>query len=153
MIRAIVAMDSNQGIARASDIPWHLPPDRKRFRQLTEQAAVLMGYNTYNEFKAPLQNRRNYVWCRPGTKLRDGFEPVYELGEFLGKPPHDIWIIGGGNLYATALSYCEELYITQLGSDYDCTIFFPEFRSAFSLVSESSHQHDGLQYSYQLWRR
>jgi dihydrofolate reductase len=83
----------------------------------------------------------------------DGFEPIHELTDFLEKTLDDLWVIGGGHLYATTLAYCKELYITKVEHRYGCTVFFPEFSSEFALASESSHQHDDITYSYQLWRR
>jgi dihydrofolate reductase len=153
VIRAIVALDTERGIATDRGIPWRLPADQRRFRELTEGSAVIMGYNTYAKFRRPLQNRRNYVWCQPKSKLMDGFEPVHELTDFLATTPDDLWIIGGGHLYAAALAYCQELYITKVGHNYGCTVFFPEFSSDFALISESWHQYDDITYSYQLWRR
>jgi len=154
MIRAIVAMDQNRGIANSSGIPWDLPSDRKHFRECTENTTVLMGYNTYKEFKTPLQNRRNYVWCRQGSSLREGFEAVHTLDELVANPSKDLWIIGGAALYDAALAYCSELYITHIAADFDCTKFFPEFHTSFSLVSEKTPTtQNGLTFTHQVWER
>jgi len=46
-ISAIVAMSENRCIGREGGLPWHIPEDLKRFKELTYGHAVLMGRNTY----------------------------------------------------------------------------------------------------------
>lgn len=154
MIRAIAALDNKRGIATANGIPWRIPADHERFREITKHSSVIMGYNTYKKFRRALPSRRNYVWCRPGTVLRTGFETVYDLDKFLAAPQGDVWIIGGGKLYEAALAYYSELYLTQINADYDCTIFFPKFDSDFRLSTQSNLQKEGdITYTYQTWTK
>lgn len=153
MIRAIVAMDDHRGIAIGQRIPWHISTDQKRFQQITSGQNVIMGYHTYQTLSHPLRNRRNYVWCSQGAILREGFEPVYTLDGFLQNAPRDLWVIGGGELYTRALPQCDELYITRVTGDYNCTVFFPEFNHTFYLDNESQLMHDGeATFCYQLWK-
>ena len=142
-------MDTQRGIAIGPHIPWDIPSDQQYFRDQTADSTILMGYRTYETFQAPLPGRRNIVWCYPDTKLRDGFEPAHDLATFFAHEP-DTWVIGGGELYEAALSYCQELYITQVPGDYQCTVFFPEFQDDFELV-DTDPQPEG--HDYTIWRR
>lgn len=152
MIRAIVAMDGQQGIAREGVIPWDIPRDKQYFRDKTEAQTVLMGYQTYVGFvDGPLPNRRNYVWCRPGTVLSSGFTAVYNLDEFLAENP-DTWIIGGAGLYTEALTACDELYITHVEGDFGCDRFFPDI-SGFREVSNSEPiTENGYTFNFSVWK-
>ncbi len=152
MIRAIVAMDSQQGIARDGVIPWDIPLDKQYFRDQTEGQTVLMGYQTYVSFSdGPLPNRRNYVWCRPGTVLEDGFTAVHSLDEFLQTNP-DTWIIGGAGLYAEALPACDELYITHVEGDFHCDRFFPDITGFEQSSNSEPITENNFTFSFSVWK-
>lgn len=156
MIRSIAAIDSKLGIANQNGIPWQgrIPSDVGYFRDKTHGSVVLMGYNTYQEFRQPLSNRRNVVWCRPDTQLRIGFEQTSDIETFIKMSQDDIWIIGGARLFANTLQLCDELYITQLYENFECTKFFPEFQNDFKLTSESpTVTENGIKYRFQVWRK
>ncbi|HEY9713021.1 MAG TPA: dihydrofolate reductase, partial [Chroococcales cyanobacterium] len=70
----VVAVDLNRGIGRANGLPWRLPKDMKRFRNLTTastdphlQNAVIMGRKTWDSIPEkfrPLEGRINIVLTR-----------------------------------------------------------------------------------------
>lgn len=156
MIRAIAALDSRQGIANDHGIPWQgrIPTDVKYFRDQTLNSAVMMGYGWYVEQKLPLPNRRNLVAIDFPEDLREGFERVDDARDFLQKADFDIWVGGGAGLFASTLDLIDELYITQLDQEFECTKFFPEYKTTFKLVSESdSVTEDGITYTFQIWQR
>lgn len=47
LVAAIVAMDQQRLIGKDGTLPWHLPEDLKRFRQLTSGHIVVMGRKTW----------------------------------------------------------------------------------------------------------
>lgn len=154
MIRAIVAIDSKRGMANDKGIPWSLPSDIKFYRDKTSTGAILMGYGTYVEFKHPFHNHLNYVATTKATKLREGFEPVADARNFLESFKKDIWVIGGAGLLVQTLDLMDELYITQLEGDFNCTKFFPEYEQDFEKVSESEPITDnGITFRFTVWQR
>jgi dihydrofolate reductase len=139
MIRAIAAIDDKLGLATDDGIPWSVPADVVHFRAETAAVDVLMGYATYAEFDHPMPDRVNYVATGRGAALRQGFLPVADVGSFLaGGHSGDIWIIGGAMLYATTLAVTDELHLTRVQGDFDCTKFFPSFEATFDLVGETA---------------
>ncbi|CAE6821647.1 hypothetical protein R75465_05856 [Paraburkholderia aspalathi] len=46
-ISMVAAMAANRVIGAANDIPWRVPEEQQRFRQLTEGHLVVMGRRTY----------------------------------------------------------------------------------------------------------
>lgn len=46
-ISMVAAMAANRVIGAANDIPWRVPGEQQRFRQLTEGHLVVMGRRTY----------------------------------------------------------------------------------------------------------
>ncbi|MDB5170025.1 MAG: dihydrofolate reductase [Candidatus Saccharibacteria bacterium] len=148
MIRAIAAIDDKQGIAAGGSIPWNIPEDHRHFRSFTEHGVVVMGWATYEEFALPLPNRRNIVVSRTQQPVREGWELITDVEAFLQLATEDVWIIGGAQLYASTLQFCDELYLTQVVGDFNCDRFFPPFEADFTLQDQSPMQTSG-QYQYQ----
>lgn len=156
MIRFIAAIDSKNGLADETGIPWQgkTPREVKYFRDKTLNGIVLMGYRTYQEFSQPLKNRQNLVATSSSDKLRAGFESVNDAVEYLAHTKNDVWVIGGAGLFENTIDLAGELYITQLEGDFHCTKFFPEFRTEFELIDSSETiVENGISYSFQIWKR
>lgn len=155
MINLIVAIDDKHGMADETGIPWQgkLPTDIKFFRDMTKHAVSVMGYRTYQELKQPLSDRRNLVIARPGTELRDGFELLEDFDSFLQNATEDIEVIGGAQVFAQTIKYADNLYITRVTGDFNCTKFFPPFEDDFKLVSEQPEQvENGIPFRFQVWQ-
>jgi dihydrofolate reductase len=154
MIRLIAAIDSQRGIATDSGIPWKLPGDTAYFRQKTANGLIVMGRATYDEFVAPLHGRENYVLSTATTPLRTGFRAIADLRQLpAAHPEEDIWVIGGAAVYRETITEAEELLLTQVLKDFECTKFFPPYEPDFVLESRSvDHQEAGLTYRFEVWR-
>ena len=64
MIAIVVAHSANRVIGRDGGLPWRLPADLRRFRELTRGSTVLMGRRTFESLPdafRPLPERRNLV--------------------------------------------------------------------------------------------
>ena len=62
MLAIIAAIDSNNGIGKDNKLLVHIKEDLQRFKQLTENNIIIMGYNTWESLpNKPLPNRINYV--------------------------------------------------------------------------------------------
>ena len=156
MTRFIVAIDKNRGLADNHGIPWQgkIPGDVEYFRKMTEGFSILMGKGTYNEFKVPLPNRRNFVATSSPESLRKGFQSVSDPRSFLRQSREDVWVIGGAKLFKSTIDLTDELYITQIDGDWHCTKFFPEFKDKFKLKSETTKQtENGVAYCFTIWKR
>jgi dihydrofolate reductase len=153
MIRLIAAIDSRRGIATDSGIPWTLPGDSAYFRAKTSSGLIVMGRATYDEFAAPLHDRDNFVFSTASTPLRKGFLVVANLAQLCATHPNeDVWVIGGASVYAETIGQADELLLTQVKGDFGCTKFFPPYRAAFTLQSQSEdHQEGGVTYQFETW--
>jgi dihydrofolate reductase len=124
------------------------------FRANTIHNIVMMGYGTYIEFTKPLSDRRNLVASTEAFTLLPGFELVTNARDFLQNTKEDIWVIGGAGLIAETIDLADELYITQLEGDFNCTKFFPEFRQDFVRISQSEPQEENdVHYRFEVWRK
>src|SRR3989338_1130371 len=83
----IAAIADNNVIGNNNDIPWNIPEDLKRFKELTTGNPVIMGRNTYESIlariKKPLPNRKNYVLTRNLSYTPEGVHIVHTLQEAL----------------------------------------------------------------------
>jgi dihydrofolate reductase len=154
MIRLIAAIDSRRGIATDSGIPWTLPGDSAYFRAKTSSGLIVMGRATYDEFAAPLHDRENFVFSTTTAPLRKGFAVVASLDQLnAAHPSEDVWVIGGGTVYAETIGQADELLLTQVRGDFGCTKFFPPYRADFALqVQSEDHQEGGVTYQFETWR-
>jgi dihydrofolate reductase len=154
MIRTVVAIDSQRGMADEQGIPWDIPGDKKYFVDQLQSGLVLMGYGTYLEVRQPFGKLPNYVATTRNETLRDGFVAITDPVEFSLQATEDVWNIGGARLLATTMDTLDELYITQLEGEFGCTKFFPPYQEDFELSAEEPPiTENGITYRYQIWRR
>ena len=99
MIALVVALSSNRVIGRDGALPWRLPTDLRRFRELTTGHAVVMGRRTYESLPErfrPLPDRRNIVLSTRASYAAPGAEVFGDLEAALEACEHDCFVIGGG---------------------------------------------------------
>ncbi|MBI3620115.1 dihydrofolate reductase, partial [Candidatus Roizmanbacteria bacterium] len=145
-ISLIAALSDNRVIGKDNQIPWHLSEDLKRFKQLTQGHAVIMGRKTYESILSlrgqPLPKRKNIIV----TRAPDFFAPncvvchsvadaikqgiAYELtrGEVAknGRGA-EVFIIGGGKIFAETIKYADKLYLTIINRRFDGDAYFPTY--------------------------
>ena len=140
MIACVVAHARNRVIGRDGDLPWHLPADLRRFRELTSGHAVVMGRRTYESLPErfrPLPNRRNLVLSTDPAYSAPGAEVFCDLHSALAACSGDCFVIGGGATYADALAVADRVYATEIDAEIDGDTFFPELSSAWRRVEAS----------------
>lgn len=105
-------------IGRAGGIPWRLPEDQARFKDLTLGHTVVMGRLTWESLPAkvrPLPGRRNVVVTRQAGYMAEGATVVGGLDEAL--TDDETWVIGGGEIYALALPVATRCEVTEVEVD------------------------------------
>ena len=70
MISIIVAFDDNRLIGNGSRLPWNIPEDLKKFKELTMGNVLIMGRKTYESIGGILPGRINIVLSK-NTKYQD----------------------------------------------------------------------------------
>src|SRR4051812_35838262 len=103
-------------------LPWHLPEDMRRFKELTIGSTVVMGRITWESLPErfrPLPGRRNIVITRQTSYDAAGAEVVASLEEALGRTDGDVWVIGGASIYEQALSHADRVIRTRVHLQVD----------------------------------
>src|SRR5690606_31942186 len=113
----IVAMSENRVIGRAGGIPWRLPEELKFFKRTTMGHALVMGRKTYESIGKPLPGRLNVVVTRDaayrpaGVVVRPSLAAALEYcEERRGEWGDEVFVIGGGEIYAQSLARADRIY-------------------------------------------
>ena len=141
----VVACARNRAIGLKNQLPWRLPDDLKRFKELTTGAPVIMGRKTFESIGRPLPNRRNLVITRQVDFSSAGIETAASLEAAieLCSGTEQVFVIGGAEIYRLALPHADRIYLTWVESEVEGDAFFPEGRSEeFDLVSRKEHPAD-----------
>lgn len=146
MIAIIVAINRNRGIGFENRLLYRLPDDLKRFKQLTLGHTVIMGRKTFESLpNGALPGRRNIVLSRTHTSFQ-GAECFSSLQEALRQcaSSEQIFIIGGGQLYAEALPLADRVFLTEVeDSAAQADVFFPELPAGeWILDAREEHSPD-----------
>jgi len=165
MVSIIVACDPNRIIGAKGKLPWRMPEDLRIFKQKTMGCSVIMGKNTWNSIpdkNKPLEGRANIVlsktlWFPVRTKDYGPFFMSDMVGaissirtddRFEQFRDKDIYIIGGENIYKSALELdvVDQIIMSKIVNEYEGDVYFPkldsdwvvtdtEFKTGFDLVT------------------
>lgn len=161
----VVAVAKNGVIGRDGDLPWRLPSDLKRFKQLTLGKPVLMGRKTWDSIGRPLPGRPNIVVTRDAAFQAPGAEVVASLDEGLAAARREaeklgvseICVIGGGQVYAQVFDRADILHVTHVEAEVEGDTRFPDIDPAVfeRVVDEPIPQgeKDSHAMRFVTWRR
>lgn len=125
-ISIIVAASQNWVIGNKNTLPWHLSDDLKNFKQVTLNKHIIMGRKTFESIGRPLPKRKNIVISRTVNKI-PGCEVFSSLEDAIiaNSTADEIMIIGGGEIYKSALPLTNRIYLTEVKSKVYGDAFFP----------------------------
>ena len=130
-VTIIAAVADNGVIGRGNDIPWRLPDDWKRFKQVTMGHHLLMGRKTWDSIGRALPGRTTIVISRSSPSLPEGVLLAGSLEEALriaaASGEDEAFVAGGAEIYARALSTADRLLITRVHCSPEGDTFFPEW--------------------------
>jgi dihydrofolate reductase len=154
VIALVVAHSANRVIGKQGELPWHLPGDLARFKEITSGGTVVMGRKTYESIPEkfrPLPGRRNIVLSRNGFEAA-GVDVRRDLQSALAE---DCFVIGGDTVYAQALPLADRLYVTEVQAEVDGDAFFPELPAGRWLCTEQGERREenGLPYVFRVYDR
>lgn len=118
-------------IGRDGRLPWHLPEDLARFKQLTLGHAVVMGRLTWESLPArvrPLPGRHNIVVSRRAGFAAPGAEVVHSVPEAVSRATEGdrrAWVIGGAQIYAAARDLASVAEVTEVDVEVVGDVYAP----------------------------
>ena len=129
---SIVAAVARNGVIGADGgLPWHLPDDLRLFKQTTHGHVLVMGRRTYESIGRPLPGRTTVVVTRQENWSPRAAEVVvaHSVEEALERArtvDDEVFVVGGGELYAAALPYADRLLLTLVEQEPEGDTRFPE---------------------------
>ncbi len=135
----IIAAVARNGVIGADNrLLWRLKSDMKHFRALTMGKVLIMGRKTFESIGKPLPGRHCVVITRDSTLNIEGARVVHSLDEALAvgagiareTGADEIFIGGGGEIYAASMPIADRLEITSVDLEPEGDAFFPRIDSA-----------------------
>ena len=144
-LHMIYARARNGVIGKQGQLPWHLPEDLAHFKRTTLGQAVVMGRVTWESLPEkfrPLPGRTNVVVSRQTSFEATGAQVVSSLEAAMALFPTNevVWLIGGAQLYAQALSMASQIVVTEIDADFEGDAFAPTLSPTdWTETQRSSH--------------
>jgi dihydrofolate reductase len=153
----LAAVARNGVIGAQGRLPWHLPEDLRRFKQITLGHSVVMGRKTWESIGRPLPGRDNIVITRQRDYPAPGAQVAGSLDEALtlckGKDP--VYVIGGWEVFRDALPIASGPDLTEIHRDYPGDTYWPAFdRSAWREIAREPHvSASGIAFDFARYER
>lgn len=143
MISYVVAISRNNVIGKDNELPWCLPKDLQKFKEITTDGSktIIMGRNTFESLPKILPDRHHIVLTRDKNyKIEDDRVTVISNLEDIRLLINDVkeyFVIGGGEIFNLLFPYTAKMYITQIDYDFAGDTFFPEYNeSEWKVIEE-----------------
>ncbi len=145
MLSLIAAIGENRELGYKNKLLWHLPDDLKRFRELTTGHTIIMGRKTFESIGKALPLRKNIIITRqknyvaPLCFLASSLEDALQLA----KDDGEVFVIGGAEVYRSALPLASKMYLTQVNKKCEADVFFPYFEGLdWRILRKEDHNAD-----------
>ncbi|HUQ96683.1 MAG TPA: dihydrofolate reductase [Chitinophagaceae bacterium] len=160
-ISLIVAVDEGNVIGNDNKLPWHLPADLKYFKAQTWGLPVVMGRKTFESIGKPLPGRTSIVITRNTTWAFEKVLVVHTVSEAVAAAQNlgvkEIFIIGGAEVFETALPLAGRVYRTRIHHRFEGDVFFPELQAEdWHLTKSHTHAADeknSYACTFEVWER
>jgi dihydrofolate reductase len=158
-ISIIAAMDSKGGIGKNGKIPWHIKEDLVHLKNLTKDQVVVLGRKTYesmaqyyNKSGRPMPGKlyiiitHNLSYNSMGGQIATSLHDAIEHAKATGGA--ECFILGGGDIFAQAIIFADELYLTIVEGDFDADTFFPDYSEFSRKIFEEAHESESYRYKF-----
>lgn len=143
-ITLILARAANGVIGADGKMPWHLPADLRRFKQLTMGRPMIMGRKTFDSLPAVLEGRRHIVLTRDPDWQDENAEVAHSVDEALrlANAPQAM-VIGGAEIHALFLGQADRIELTEVASEPqgDASIPYPD-PAVWKEIAREDHPAD-----------
>jgi dihydrofolate reductase len=150
-ISIIVCVAKNRGIGKKGKLLFDIPADLQHFKRITMGHPIIMGYNTYKSIGRPLPGRLNIVLSPDDIKI-DGCKVAKNIPDAIKlaseNNSEEIFFIGGGMVYASAIEFADRLYLTIVDEKPEADTFFPDYSKFQKIISEEAEESSGYKYKY-----
>ena len=145
-VTLVAAVARNGVIGADGGIPWHLPGEQRRFKELTLGHVLVMGRLTYESIGRPLPGRTTVVVTRTagwnagddGVLVAPG---VPEAIAVAGTVDEEVFVVGGTRVYDEALPFADRLELAWVDAEPEGDAWFPAVDwAAWREVAREEHE-------------
>lgn len=130
-ITIVLARAINGVIGKDNGLPWHIPGDLKRFKQLTMGSAMIMGRKTFDSLPGILPGRQHIVMTHDPEWQVEGVDVVHDVDSAIkaaGDTP--ISVIGGAAIFELFEPIADRIELTEVIAEVDGDVSMPDLRSS-----------------------
>lgn len=165
MISLLVAYTKDKRVIGAQGkIPWNIPSERNRFKEICRDKYVIMGRKSFEEIGKPLpycslivvsktiggpstgSGTTSYSGTTEKLQFAHSLEEAFEYCKACNQK--EILVAGGESIYRQTLPYATKIYATEIDADFNGDTFFPELDDTWTSTRESTYVDCGIKYSY-----
>lgn len=155
-VSMIAAVGKNLELGKNNNLIWHFKEDMKFFKDTTIGHTVVMGRKTFESLPKALPGRKNIVITSNAEYQAQGATVVTSVEEAIQIADNEeIFVIGGGKIYAEFLPYADKLYLTEIDAECaDADTYFPQFnKSEYIKEIINYYDIDGLEFYHVVYKK
>ena len=155
-VSMIAAVGKNLELGKNNNLIWHFKEDMKFFKDTTMGHTVVMGRKTFESLPKALPGRKNIVISSNAEYQAQGATVVTSVEESLQIADNEeIFVIGGGKIYAEFLPYADKLYLTEIDAECaDADTYFPQFnKSEYIKEIINYYDIDGVEFYHVVYKK
>lgn len=155
-VSMIAAVGKNLELGKNNNLIWHFKEDMKFFKDTTMGHTVVMGRKTFESLPKALPGRKNIVISSNADYKAQGATVVTSVEEALQIADNEeLFVIGGGKIYAGFLPYADKLYLTEIDAECaDADTYFPQFnKSEYIKEIINYYDIDGVEFYHVVYKK
>lgn len=158
VVECLVAIGKDGGIGTEQGIPWHIPADLKRFKDMTIGHVVIMGRKTFATLNdTPLPRRTNIIITKSKRESKDPNVQYMSLAQckaYINDTfnTQRIFVIGGEKVYNELEGFISVIHMTEVfhSEMYPFNTYFFPINSHYRIadVSDMNVLNDDISYRF-----
>ena len=155
-VSMIAAVGKNLELGKNNNLIWHFKEDMKFFKDTAMGHTVVMGRKTFESLPKALPGRKNIVISSNAEYQAQGATVVTSVEEALQIADNEeLFVIGGGKIYAEFLPYADKLYLTEIYAECaDADTYFPQFnKSEYIKEIINYYDIDGVEFYHVVYKK
>lgn len=155
----IAAIGKNYELGKKGGLCFDIPGDLSYFKKTTRGHTIVMGANTFFSLPKLLPGRKHIVLSHHDIDAPEEVAVFKNTDELFEKYPLDsdeeIFVIGGGRVYASFLKYAKKLYLTEVNkSDKEADTFFEKFdKKDYKKEVVGDGEDNGISYKFVVYTK
>ena len=155
-ISLLVAVAKNGVIGSKGKLPWRLPADLKRFKELTMGHHIVMGRKTYDSIGRLLPGRKTVIVTRQDDYQAPGAIVVHSIADAIGvcKDDDEAFVIGGAEIFRETVPLADRIYLTEIHANFEGDVFFPDWKKKeWKEIKRCNERQGDLEYDFVTYER